>query len=355
MKKQVFLFIAAFLLTNPAFSQDSLRIFKDTITLNEVVVTGTIVKINKNNVPMAVSVVTRQQISESDESALLPVLNGLVPGLFVSERGITGFGVSNGAAGQITIRGIGGDPTTGVLVLIDGHPQFMGIFGHPLSDSYVASDVERVEVIRGPASILYGSNAMGGVINIITRKQTQEGFHGNARFMYGSFNTQKYMASGGYKKDKFSVFASVNHDQTDGQRPNSNFNITNGYVKMGYEINSHLLTSTDFSLAKFKAADPGPDTLNAVYGPTQNITRGYWSFSLDNNYEKYSGTVKVFYNFGTHHFTDGFNSNDADYGLNISESAKLFKGNSITFGGDYTNYGGKATQDMGGGNTMTLC
>jgi outer membrane cobalamin receptor len=355
MKKNVFLImIAAVIISKSGFSQQNKSTLKDTIALGEVVVTGTPVRVNKNNVPMAVSVVTRQQISESDESALLPVLNGLVPGLFVSERGITGFGVSNGAAGQITIRGIGEDPTTGVLLLIDGHPQFMGIFGHPLSDSYVASDVERVEVIRGPASILYGSNAMGGVINIITHKQTQEGFHGNVRFMYGSYNTQKYMASGGYKRDKFSVFASVNHDQTDGHRPHSDFNITNGYVKLGYKINNNLKTNADFSIAKFKAADPGLDTINAIYGPTQNITRGYWSFSLDNDYEKYSGTIKAFYNFGTHHFSDGFNSNDADYGLNISESAKLFKGNSITFGGDYTNYGGKATQDIGGGNTMTF-
>ena len=46
---------------------------------------------------------------------------------------------------------------------------YYGIMGHPLPDSYVASDVERVEIIRGPASILYGSGAMGGVINIITK------------------------------------------------------------------------------------------------------------------------------------------------------------------------------------------
>lgn len=57
---------------------------------------------------------------------------------------------------------------------------------------------------------------MRGVINIITRKQSKDGLQGNANITYGSYNTQKYMAAGGYKKDKFSVFASVNHDQTDG-------------------------------------------------------------------------------------------------------------------------------------------
>jgi len=174
----------------------SFSISEDTIKIDEVVITGTPVRVNRNSVPMAVSVVDRSQIEESNESALLPVLNGRVPGLFVTERGITGFGVATGSAGQISIRGIGGNPTTGVLMLIDGHPQFMGIMGHPLPDSYVASDVERVEVIRGPASILYGSNAMGGVINIITRKQTADGTHGNARISYGSYNTQKYRFGG---------------------------------------------------------------------------------------------------------------------------------------------------------------
>jgi len=335
----------------PAFPQEKIHsILQDTINLDEVVITGTTVKVNRQNVPMAVSVVNNLQIQESNETSLLPILNGRVPGLFVTERGVMGFGVATNAAGQISIRGIGGSPTTGVLMLIDGHPQFMGIFGHPLPDSYVASDVERVEVIRGPASILYGSNAMGGVINIITKKQSKEGFSGNAHLMYGSYNTQKYMASAGYKKNKLSMFASINHDHTDGHRPNSDFSITNGYTKLSYQLNDNINLNTDFSLAHFKATDPGPDTTNAIPGNTIDITRGYWSFTIDNNYEKYSGSAKLFYNFGEHNITDGFHSTDANYGLNIYESIKLFNGNNLTLGADYLNYGGLAENEkaMGG-------
>lgn len=318
------------------------QILKDTIKINEIVVTGTISGVNKNIIPMAISVVSRSQIAESNESALLPVLSGRVPGLFVTERGVTGFGVSSGSAGQISIRGIGGNPTTGVLILIDGHPQYMGIMGHPLSDAYIASDAERVEVIRGPGSLLYGSNAMGGVINIITRKQSKEGFTGDIRMMYGAFNTQKYMGSAGYKHDQISVFSSVNHDQTDGHRPNSEFNITNGYLKIGYELNKNLRLGSDFSLAKFKTSDPGPDTLNAIRGSSLDITRGYYSLFLDNEYEKASGTVKFFYNFGMHTISDGFHSNDKNWGLNLSEAIKTYAGNSLSIGADFINYGGKA-------------
>lgn len=314
----------------------------DTIDIEEVVVTGSPVKVHRNNLPMAVSVIGRSQIETSDESALLPVLNGKVPGLFVTERGITGFGVAAGSAGQITIRGVGGSPTTGVLVLIDGHPQFMGIMGHPLPDSYVASDAERVEVIRGPASILYGSNAMGGVINIITRKQVADGFSGNARLSYGSFNTQKYMGSAGYRKGKFSVFASGNHDNTDGHREHSDFKINNGYVKLGYDINPNLYLHTDVSLAGFESADPGPDTLQASPGERIDILRGYWALTFLNEYEQMSGGLKLFYNFGEHDITDGFHSTDHNYGINLHESFRLFRGNNLTVGVDHMNYGGMA-------------
>ena len=317
-------------------------VLKDTINLNEIVVTGTTTKVNRNNLPFAISVVTLDQIAESNESSLLPILSGRVPGLFVTERGVTGFGVANGAAGQISVRGIGGNPTTGVLILIDGHPQFMGIMGHPLSDSYVSSDAEKVEVIRGPGSILYGSNAMGGVINIITRKQNIDGFTGDARLMYGAFNTQKYMGLAGYKHNRFSVFGSVNHDQTDGHRADSEFNITNGYLKVGYELNKNIRIGSDFSLAKFTTTDPGPDTLNAVKGYSLDITRGYYSLYIDNEYDKISGTAKFFFNFGEHNITDGFHSTDKNRGLNLSEAFKLFPGNTLSLGADLINYGGKA-------------
>ncbi len=343
------LLVMVFLIPDPVktLAQASLS---DTIRLEEIVVTGTPVKVNRNNIPLSVSVISQSQIGESGESALLPVLSGFIPGLFVTERGITGFGVSAGSAGQISIRGIGGNPTTGILVLIDGHPQFMGIMGHPLPDSYVASDVEKVEVIRGPASILYGSNAMGGVINIITKKQSQEGFHGNAKLSYGSFNTQKYMTSVGLKKNKFSAFASGNHDHTDGHRKNSDFSLNNGYLKFALEPNSHFYASADFNLTGFKATDPGPDTLNALPGQKIDIIRGYGALTFQNEFEKSSGALKLFYNFGKHNITDGFYSKDFNYGLNLYQSFSIIKNLNLTFGYDYMNYGGLAEnrKAMGG-------
>jgi len=130
------------------------------VNLQGVVVTANKIQVNRNSVPLSISVVNREEIEASSESALLPVLSQYVPGLFVTEKGITGFGVNNGSAGTVNIRGVG--QGNKVLMMFDGQPQWAGIFGHSLPDTYVASDVEKVEVIRGPGSLLYGSNAMGG-------------------------------------------------------------------------------------------------------------------------------------------------------------------------------------------------
>jgi murein DD-endopeptidase MepM/ murein hydrolase activator NlpD len=141
--------------------------------IDEVVVTGTRNETDVRHLPMTISVVGRQQIEKRYEPSLLPLLTEQVPGLFTTSRGIMGYGVSTGAAGGMSLRGIGGSPTAGLLVLIDGHPQYMGLMGHPIADAYQSMMAEKVEVLRGPASVLYGSNAMSGVINMITKKQKE--------------------------------------------------------------------------------------------------------------------------------------------------------------------------------------
>lgn len=311
--------------------------------LNEVVVTATKTSVSRNNVGYSVSVVNQNSIEQSSESALLPVLSESVPGLFITERGITGFGVATGSAGQISMRGVGGSPSTQVLVLLNGNPQFMGLMGHPLPDSYVASDAQRVEVIRGPASTLYGSNAMGGVINIITKNKQDEGLSLNSRLMYGSYNTMKAMVNGGFRKNKFNVFASFNHDRTDGHRDSSEFTINNGYIRAGYQISEALTVNADFSLANYTASDPGPDYSKAGY--EIDITRGMGAVSIDNNYNRSKGSLRFFYNFGIHDITDGFHSDDNNYGWIFYQSLNIFKGNTITVGVDGKNYGGRARQE----------
>jgi len=200
-----------------------IKLIKTSLDLDEVIVTGTTIGKSKNEMNYSINTISQQMIEQSSEaSAILPIISQQTPGIFVTERSVTGFGVSTGAAGKISVRGVSSSPdpygnaNTEVLIIVDGNPNIMGLFGHPLSDAYVASDIEKVEIIRGAASTLYGSGAMGGVVNIITKDQKKDGFTANSRISYGSFNTQKYMLNSGYKQGKFSVFAAINHDHSNG-------------------------------------------------------------------------------------------------------------------------------------------
>jgi outer membrane cobalamin receptor len=187
MKTKAIFTALLMLIANLAISQSP----TDTLNIEEVVVTGSKTEIARKLVPVSVSQISKKDIENTGEINVLPTIGNYAPGVFVTERNILGFGVATGGSGSITIRGISSSPNTSVLILIDGHPQYQGIFGHPLPDAYVATDVEKVEVIRGPASILYGSNAMSGVVNIITNKQRQDGLTSNLGASYGSYNTQK--------------------------------------------------------------------------------------------------------------------------------------------------------------------
>jgi iron complex outermembrane receptor protein len=327
---------------------------KDTVALKEVVIVSTAkTEVNRNQIPFTVSVVDKETLDASTETGVLSILSEQVPGLFVTQKGVTGFGISSGSAGTVNIHGVGGGNK--VLMLFDGQPMWAGIFGHSIADAYVASDAEKVEVIRGPGSLLYGSNALGGVINVITRKADEDGVHGRARIMYGSYNTQKYLGSAGYKKDKLNVYVSVNHDRTDGQRDNSDFYITNAYAKIGYAFSQNWNASADAIVADFKTVNPGAVT-QPMFDNWAKALRTTYSVSLNNRYKNMNGSVQVFYNNGKHKINDGYNANSSpctylfrsdDYntGIALFESFRLIEGNLLTVGADAKQWGGHAWND----------
>jgi iron complex outermembrane receptor protein len=139
----------------------------DSVSLENVTVTGVRSAADVRQLPFTVTTISKEVLNENYRQNILPTLTEQVPGLMVASRGVLGYGVSTGAAGGMTMRGLSSGAGQ-MMVLIDGHPQYNGVYGHSIADSYYSMMAERVEVLRGPASVLYGSNAMGGVINIVT-------------------------------------------------------------------------------------------------------------------------------------------------------------------------------------------
>lgn len=240
------------------------------------------------------------------------------------------------------------------MVLIDGHPQYAGIFGHPIADAYQSLIAEKIEVIKGPASVLYGSNAMGGVINIVTRKMETEGIKTHAHAGYGSYNTLETELTNRIKWEKLESVVGVSYNRTDGHRANMDFEQLSGYGKIGFQIDEKWRLRADVNVTHFNASCPGPTSAPLEEGD-QRITRGVTSFTLENSYNKTSGALSLFYNWGKHWINDGytpsngetpqdgrFNSKDNMMGASAYQSISFFNGNRVTVGIDWFRYGGKA-------------
>lgn len=321
--------------------------------LDEVIVTGTRNQTDVRHLSQTISVVNRSKIEQSMQPSLLPVITEQTPGLFTTARGVMGYGVSGGASGAISLRGLSGGQAR-LMVLIDGHPQYAGIFGHPIADAYQTHWAEKVEVLRGPASVLYGSNAMGGVVNIVTRQMQENGIRTSLHAGYGSYNTLETELTNRIRKGRFTSIVSGSYNRTDGHRTDMGFEQFGGYGRIGYKVSENWSLRADINVTHFNASCPGPTSAPLVDGD-QRITRGMTSLAVENQYDKTSGGLSFFYNCGDHWINDGytpsagegpqddrFNSHDDMMGVSLYQSFHLFKGNRITLGFDWFRYGGKA-------------
>ena len=349
MKKIIIILVVSVIFATSGYSQtiadaDSIRI------LGEVLVTESAAKAPIQLLPLDVKIIGSEEIDNSKKSNLLPLLQNHIPGMFVTERGIAGYGVSGGAAGTVSIRGVGGGNK--VLFLIDGQPQWAGVFGHSLPDTYVTNDIQKVEVVSGPSSLLYGSGAMGGSVNLITRRATNDGFSGSVRAMAGSYATQKYGAKAGYKKDGFRIFGAVSYESSDGNRKGMDYWLSNQYTSVSYDFSTHWEAGANIMLTETKADNPGSVDLSQPLGMWAKVLRTTASIYVKNRYDISSGGIQVYYNWGKHDIDDGlsngqprdylFHSRDYNMGMTLYQTVKPWRGNDVSVGVDFKHWGGKA-------------
>ena len=337
--------------------------FTDSIGLSEVVVTGSRNVTDIRHMPQTVTVVDHLKLTENQRTNVLPTLMEQVPGLMVTSRGMMGYGVSTGGSGGMMLRGISSGAGQ-VMVLIDGHPQYNGIFGHPIADAYPTMMTERVEVLRGPASMLYGSNAMGGVVNIVTRTSEADGSHGYVNLGAGSWGTLQGEAGYSLRHGKWRATASGQYVRSDNHRPNMGFEQYGGFAKVNYDITPHWNVFADASITHFNASYPGT-TSAPMLDADQWITRGAIAIGIENHYRLTSGRMSIYDNFGRHKIDDGydaltgspqtrlFRSSDALLGISWYQSAVLWSGARLTVGFDYQNiYGHAYYTDRQNGNVL---
>ena len=349
--------LLCFVCTTGAFADENDNPAQIVDSISEVKVTAARIRSNSSHVPLNISVVGNHTLNRQHRTNILPTLNEQIPGLMINGRGVMGYGVSTGGTGGMMMRGIS-SAAGQVMVLIDGHPQYNGIYGHSIADSYHALGAEKVEVISGPASILYGSNAMGGVINIITRETGENRSPwGTTRINIGGgfYGTLMTDASHQYKNGRFSSNVAVEYNRSDNHLQNMDFEQYGGLANLKYQLCESWNVYGNADITHFNASYPGT-VQSPMLEADQWITRGVVNASLSNHFDRLDGALMVYSNFGRHKINDGygpnangnqpranlFRSKDALTGVSFYETAQLFEGNHTTVGADYQHIYGYA-------------
>ena len=278
------------------------------------------------DVSQSVSVVTQDDIAVSDVHSATDIL-GTLPGVFVEKTGELG-------RSDVSIRGEGNSGRY-ISVMIDGRPEKSSIFDCSVSQTFPLNNVDRIEVIRGPASVMYGSDAFGGVVNILTRK-AQEKFEGDAMVSYGSFNTQEYRVRQGNNLGPWNYYFTIDKQSTDGYIDNTAYNGQDQTLRVGYTFQdkSELSLSSKYYFCHDEMPNP----------KISNYWEDYKRGSVDLNYAKknddWNGFIKAYRNFGQHLFADGWNSRDYTDGAIAHGSIKLVDSNELGGGLEFKNADG---------------
>lgn len=288
--------------------------------------------------PQSTVSIQEERIDAMGYRDLNEIVAGEIPGVFGNEKGVMGYGVASGSAGKLSIRGMGGDPTTNVLVAQNGKPEIMGLMGHPVPDAYSADFLRSVEVIKGPASLVYGTNAMGGVVNMKTKRIFREEFQTRLRIAAGSYDIRRLTFQHGGKLQDFDYYLLYGHRSTSGHRPHSAFRSDAYHLHLGYEPARNIYLSLQGKSVPFHMEDPGP--VGGKTGEEYDIRRSDLTVSAQIGLDWVKLDYTFYHNQGGHEITDGFHSNDYMNGALLKHTLTPFPGNNTTLGLDYRSYGG---------------
>jgi len=203
MKKKIFI-AAAVIISSQLYAQDSTK-----KTLDEVVITATKTSIKQSQTGKVVSVIDQSTLQRSAGKTLTEILNSQV-GMFING--------ANNTLGTNQDNYLRGSASGNTLILIDGIP-----VGDPslINNSFDLNSInpfqiERIEILKGAQSTLWGSDAVAGVINIITKKGGAGKISPAASISYGSYNTFRGSAAINGKLDKFTYNLTYNHTDSKG-------------------------------------------------------------------------------------------------------------------------------------------
>lgn len=242
--------LIALLLTMPQLMWAEEEKGENVFELGEVVVEATKMEKKEKDIPATVYVITKEDIEQTDYRNIGEVLQK-IPGVFTQDKYHSGYNV-------ISFRGVGlhSHVTRGILVLVDGI-SINQADGRVDFEGIDLENVEKIEVIKGPVSALYGSNGMSGVINIVTKKIPDK-FEPKIKGSIGSFLTREINANAGGRIGKFGLRLNFTDRGSDGYRKRNSWSSDTIDSKFDVDLNRYgnLLFSADYTTSNKDITGP---------------------------------------------------------------------------------------------------
>lgn len=323
-----------------AFAQEDLQEF----ALEDMVITASRVPTQKVDTPADISVITKEEIADQNYASASDALRA-IPGV-----NVLGSGAKGSSMGQDKIL-LNGDER--VLVLVDGRRMNLGSSGNSSADWLPpVNAIERIEVLKGGGSALYGTDAVGGVINVIMKKGSEIGNHVTVKAAGGSWNAEQYAISASGSNDSgLGLIVSATKERRGEYKfknangksqllKNSGYDDTGVIVKLDQKVGEDNRIGVNFEHIN---ADGGSPFGYSSFGTTDshkrisnNVALRYdWNESSDER-----GYVQVYKNYQHAHFRSpdaGNQSNftDSTMGIEAQQNFKFSDTDELTVGLEY--------------------
>ena len=226
------------------------------IEIEEMVITATRILQPSDEVAASVDVITASEIDKKKIITLADVMQS-VPGLHMAQ---------SGTKGQTTSLFIRGTESNHTQLQIDGRKISPNLAGGYDYTNLNLDNIKRIEVVKSPSSVTHGADAIGGVVNLISKDPTEEPTH-NIEGEFGSYGAYRISGSSARKIDNLSYTASFTHEESDFQRPNNSYKQTGIRGKLDYE-SDQLHTDLLFGWYEVNAGVPG---ITSFPSPEDNI------------------------------------------------------------------------------------
>jgi len=235
--------------------------------LEEVVVTGTRIEDPVRDIARNVTVITAEDIEQAPSDSIVDLLAREAG---VNPRSFFGHDKSAG----VDIRGMGDTFVSNVLVMVDGYRLNPPDLAGPDFCSIPLDRIERIEILRGAGSVIYGDGAVGGVVNIITKKRQAEP-EARISSSYGSHDAFEGRASYSGRVDRLSFGLHTGYASTDGYRDNGSLRKVDAGARLGYDLLDTLVLEADVAYHDDSYGLPGPVAAEDVDEEGRRRTTAY--------------------------------------------------------------------------------